>query len=729
VSFFDRLAEKLGLRSVGGGNTPSATGHETLQTLLERMKRYKRSGDYDKALQEIERATQMISGYEQSLVNESLPFALRLHTADIYTQQKRYVDAQNLLLQLQNEAESHKQKAYLAYVLMALGSLSQDQAQWELARDYYERALRVGKEYKLVGAEGRAQGHLADTYLNEGNASFATYLLQEAIPKINTSGDMELSSYFVGRLGESLIIQGKKSEGQNLIGRALRIAEQMEYRQYQIRWRNVLAVEAMGEGLYDEARRLLTNVLTQLSTQSPKDGAKVVLVLCRLVKVCLRLNDISAALDYSQQATEFTDGLSDADKLLLEATLGVVARTVHDYDATIAHLNTAIDGGYANHTWTEGEHSPVEIFRNLAVAYTEKGDYVSARTTFDSALAHAEKRDDPLDNAAIHRDIGIFYMRQSQLDEALKEWQIALRLYEGRGQYARVARLYCDIAHFRKQSGQFKRAMADYQMALQTLSSVDDTETRGVVLANTAIAFVDYGDMETVDAFFTESIQIAGQLADRLAESTRRGNYGWFLLITGKPDRALDMLEYALRLSEQLGVKMQLAVQTDNIGLVYDEKGNYERAVYYHAKAWELLVGSDDNHWRGIVSANLGNSLVSLGKLVEAQKLLDVALESGRQNDDTEVIARALMGMVRLRLAEPESNTNDLITWLDEAQTRAEATHSRRLMGDVYALRSRVEAHLGDMPKAREAWDRAVSMFKLLSLPTADNIPAWLAGE
>lgn len=728
MSFFDRLAEKLGLRSAGGVNTPSQTGHETLQTLLERMKRYKRSGDYDKALQEIEHASQMISGYEQSLVNESLPFALRLHTADIYTHQKRYIDAQNLLLQLQNDAESHKQKAYLAYVLMALGSLSQDQAQWELAREYYERALHVGKEYKLIGAEGRAQGHLADTYLNEGNASFATYLLQEAIPKINTSGDMELSSYFVGRLGESLIIQGKKGEGQSLIGRALRIAEQMEYRHYQIRWRNVLAVEAMGDGLYDESRRLLTNVLTQLSTQSPKDSEKVVLVLCRLVKVCLRLNDISAALDYSQQATEFADGLSDADKLLLEATLGVVARAVHDYDATIAHLHTAIDGGYADHTWTEGEHSPVEIFRNLAVAYTEKGDYVSARTTFDSAIAHAEKRDDPLDNAAIHRDIGIFYMRQNQLDEALKEWQIALRLYEGRGQYARVARLYCDIAHFRKQSGQFKRAMADYQMALQTLGSVDDSETRGVVLANTAIAFVDYSDMDTVDAFFAESIQIAGQLADRLAESTRRGNYGWFLLITGKPDRALDMLEYALRLSEQLGVKMQLAVQTDNIGLVYDEKGNYEQAVYYHAKAWELLVGNDDNYWRGIISANLGNSLVSLGKLVEAQKLLDVALESGRQGDNHEVITRALLGMVRLRLAE-SSPTDDLITWLDEAQTRADTTHSRLLMGDVYALRSRVEAHLGDMPKAREAWDRAVSMFKLLSLPTADSQPVWLSAQ
>ncbi|HRF93831.1 MAG TPA: hypothetical protein PLZ51_01490 [Aggregatilineales bacterium] len=728
MNFFDRLAEKLGLRSAGTSNTIAENGRETLQTLLERMKRYKRSGDFDKALAEIDRATEMISGYDKAMVNESLPFALRLHTADIYTQQKRYVDAQNMLLQLQSEADAHKQKAYLAYVLMALGSLSQEVTQWEVARDYYERALRVAKEYKLIGAEGRAQGHLADIYLNEANASYATYLLQEAIPKINTSGDMELSSYFVGRLGESLIAQGKKLEGQQLIGRALRIAEQMEYRQYQIRWRSLLAVEAISEGLYDEARRLLTHVLTQLSTQSPKDGAKVTLILCRLCKVCLRLNDIPAALDYSQQATEFAQDLSVTDKLLLEATLGVVARALHDYDATIAHLTMAIDGGYADQKWTEGEHSPVEIFRNLAVAYTEKGDYPLALATFDKALIHAQKHDDPLDNAAIHRDIGIFYMRQKQLDEALKEWWQALRLYESKGQYARVARLYCDIAHFRKQSGQFKRAMSDYQMALQTLSSVDDIETRGVILANTAIAFMDYSDMETVDSFFAESIQIAGQLADRLAESTRRGNYGWFLLTTGKPDRALEMLEYALRLSEQLGLKMQSAVQTDNIGLVYDAKGSYERAVYYHAKAWELLVGSDDAHWRGIVSANLGNSLISLGKMSEAQKLLDVALESGRRGDNHEVIVRALMGLVRLQMVDESATLTDLSGWLDEAQTRAETTHLRRLIADVYALRSRYEARIGNMPKSREAWDKAKDIFRLLGLPTIDT-PAWLSGE
>jgi hypothetical protein len=61
---------------------------------------------------------------------------------------------------------------------------------------------------------------------------------------------------------------------------------------------------------------------------------------------------------------------------------------------------------------------------------------------------------------------------------------------------------------------------------LTLLNSVEDQETRGIVLANAATVYVDQGDIETAESFFAESIQIAQKLEDRLAESTRRGNYG-----------------------------------------------------------------------------------------------------------------------------------------------------------------------------------------------------------
>src|SRR5690606_12888831 len=136
--------------------------------------------------------------------------------------------------------------------------------------------------------------------------------------------------------------------------------------------------------------------------------------------------------------------------------------------------------------------------------------------------------------------------------------------------YAQAARLYCDIGGARRFLGQGRRAMKEYEQALMMLSSVDDWATRGVVISNAAIAYADLGDTESAEAFFDEAIEIANRLEDHAAEATRRGNYGWFLLSTGRPQRAIVTLEQALRLSEQEGLQLQIAIQTDNLGLAYD---------------------------------------------------------------------------------------------------------------------------------------------------------------
>ncbi|MFN8448689.1 MAG: hypothetical protein U0521_08900 [Anaerolineae bacterium] len=93
--------------------------------------------------------------------------------------------------------------------------------------------------------------------------------------------------------------------------------------------------------------------------------------------------------------------------------------------------------------------------------------------------------------------------------------------------------------------------MKDYEQALMVLNSLDgaDQETRGLVLSNAANAYAEQGDVESADAFFTEAITIAEHLGDPVAESTRNGNYGWFLLLVGRPRRAMTTLERALSIS------------------------------------------------------------------------------------------------------------------------------------------------------------------------------------
>lgn len=610
----------------------------------------------------------------------------------------------------------------MAYINIGRGVLAQANGQWDDALTYFQTALDQARASYTLGAEGRAAGHLADVYLHEGNASYAAHLLQDALPKLNTSGDMEMSSYFVGLLGLAMIQNGKVTEGQQLLGRALRLAEHMEYREYEILWRGALAIEAMNESLFEEARRHLLLVLANVSVGVHYPDH--LLTLCRISKASDRLGDSTAALDYARQAVDLLH--EDTERrvfLLAQAALGIALCATGDLQNAIEHLQNA-DDGYDALKLTAAEYSYAELLRTLGAAQTGVGQYDDAKTIYDRALHYAEQNNLPLDLAGIQRDIGIFHTHNADYQQAIQSWMTALRIYEAEGHHARVARIYCDIANLRRQIRQSKRAMKDYEQALMLLNSFDDLETRGIVLSNAATAYVDYGDVTTAEAFFVESIQIAQKNRDRYTEATRRGNYGWFLLNTGRTKSALDMLDYAVRQSQNLNMMLQAAVQTDNIGLVWDELHDYDKAIAYHGSAWQMLEQSDDEYWRAVVSVNLGHSLISKGNLADAETSINAALQAGRQLDRLDVIVRALNGQTRLKLTNGANA--DLMTNAQEAVQLADAHGGRRLLADSLVLRSEVHARLNDAANAQADWKAAADILRILRLNPDNYQPTWM---
>lgn len=728
MKMIERVASFFGLNA--SSSTLDAQNLEALQITLERARRFKRSGKYDDAIKALDEALSIAT----FIPNEALPVAINLHRVDILTRQKAWSESALLLQHLEADAKDRdnhdfprtkEQQSQLAYVKLGYGVLAQAQGEWEEARQNFELALKIAQEISGIGAEGRAQGHLADVYLHEGNASYATYLLQEAMPKLNASGDVEMSSYFLGRLGQAMIQTGKKSEGQQIIGRALRVAEQMEYRQYELMWRQELSLQAMEEGLYEEARRHLMIVLSHI-----KMGHNLtdrVLSLCRLSKVALHLGDLDAAIGYAQDAYKHAnDGNDIADKQRATVTLGIVLRTIGNNDEALSLLEEYAEQ-YRQLPLTFAEFSFVDLLRNLGAALTESGRSVEARETYSQAVAYSEENDLRRDLAGTYRDIGISYTRQQDYQQAIQSWNSAIHTYEGLDQPANVARIHCDIANARRRSGHAKRAMKDYEQALMLLSSVQDDETRGIVLSNAATAYVDFGDIETAESFFVEAIQIAQKLQDRESEATRRGNYGWFLMTTGRSKLALSTLDYALRQSESLGMGLQSAVQMDNIGLAYDELKDFEQAVTFHGKAWERLKTVEgDDYWRGIVSANLAHSLISLGKLADVETLLAASREIGDNKGRPDLSARSRQGYIRLAFVQ-QASPEEIKSLVDEAVMFAQQYGGRRLIADSLLFRSQFAASVGDNTVAQEQWEQARTILRVLRVPLADDTPAWLS--
>lgn len=711
MNILEQLKQWTGQKSAGHPNPETNALRET----LDAGQRAKRAEDYPRALETLQTAMNMAHTAQDSTAIA----VIALNQADVYIRQKQWQEADQLLQKTYRNAKETNQKTQMAYLLSALGTLAQAQGDWAGAAHHYEEALETARMGHALGAEGRALGFLADTYLHDANASYATHLFRDALPKLNMTGDIELSSYFVGRLGEALIASGSDTEGDQLLDRAQRLARQMGYRMYERLWSAVLGKRAAGQGRHQDAYKQYAHFLTLADKTIP--SAETADVLCQLSRVCLSLHEIREAQDYAARAVEMSATLGD--KILATRAKGVLGMALVA-DKKFADAIPYLQEAAQEYAAQIADVSEIDILRNLAAAQAETNPE-DALATYKQAADRAEKTGARLELAQTRRDLGQLFSRGRKMHDAIREWTAALAIYDAEHQPAQVARLLCDMGAARKYLGQGPRALKDYEDALMKLNTLnDDWETRGLVLSNAANAYVDQGDMESADSFFNESIAIARRLGNDAAEATRRGNYGWFLLSTGKPQQAISALEYALRMSKSMQLNLQSAIQTDNLGLAYDNLGNYPKALEHHQAALEMVAPLKNLHWEASFKINTGLTLLELGQTPEAIALLEAVLAQGRADSDIELIIRAQTGLARTALKQDQPGA--VTAALDEAIGMARKADMRRLLAEALSVYSEQQAALQQPERSSSLWDEAQKLFRMLNSPQAKLQPAWL---
>jgi tetratricopeptide (TPR) repeat protein len=717
MNFLDQLKIWLGLKPAPN---PEASA---LRQLLESGRRAKHDEDYPAALDAFDRALQFATANAISIHDRMALNIIKLHQADIYIRQGKWDDAETLLNQIKSAAQPAT--AHFAYTLDVLGTLALSRNDPAAARTYHEQSLKEAKAARALGAQGRALGHLSQIYLSEGNASYAIHLLRECLPLLNTSGDIELSSYFVGLLGEALVASGQEVEGEQLLQRALRLADQMQYRMYRRRWRLALGAHTARNSRYEEARNYYQQAL-ELFRNLPPDTLQVE-ALCQASQVYLNLGHTGEALAAAQEAHALSTNAHLDDVLpLAQGALGMALRASSQSTEALPYLESAVTA-YEKADLHVPPTVRVNVLRSLATAQADTQETIDgAVATYKRAAALAQKLNARLEQAQSFRDLGLLYAARAMMPQALQEWNAALMIYQDEHYTAQVARLYCDMGNARKALGQGQRAIKDYEQALILLTSINDQDTRGVVLSNAANAYADMGEIESADEFFSESINIAHKLGDFRAEATRRGNHAWFLLVTGRARRATGALEQVLHLSRQLNLDLQVAVQTDNLGLAHDELSEYEVAQHHHTQALELIQALGNLHWQGVIKTNKARTHWSLGQEDEALTLLEEALVYGRGADDHEVIARAQIGLGRALLQNKQ--ISEAGEKLSEAVSLSRRTDIRFLLALALEAYSEQQAAVGQSERAQTLWTEAQKLFSAMHNPRSRLQPAWLNG-
>lgn len=681
--------------------TPRAT---MLNDLLTFARRGQFNEQYDEALKLFDEAYTIA----REMNNPTLVADIQLHQADIFIAQGNFDRAQSLLNMLLEHCKKSGQRAPLAYTIIAQGTMAQAQGDWATAREHYEQAETIAREAGATGAQGRAVGHLGDTYLQEGNAAYAIHLIKSALPMLRVTNDNDLIPYFLTRLASAYFAAGQSGDGDRTLIHALSAANLLSQKPV-IREMNLrIGQQHLKSHQPDKAERHLREAL-KLFGDHPEATPAYVDALTALAQTQIesghKQQEVIILLERAQANAAM---LADSKRLAtVRGWLGLNAYQQGDFDSARTYFDQSLRDF--------GEDLPplaLKIQRQLATIYADKGDIENARTAYKSALKQAETHGQPHEMAHIYYNLGHLEAGQRDYQAAFDYWTQALSCADPVNPDGLVSMIHCQLGSVRWVTGQGRHSIKDYETALEKLATVTNEQARAIVLTEAADAYARDGDITSAEAFITEAIEISLRRYDQRQGARCHMIYGKILTQIGDTKPALTALNDAVELFKPLNAMDDLQTTTVYLTLAHLTTGDYSTAI---STAEGALNTVTDPAKKAQIHVYLADAQRLTGDITAAQDNANAALALSN-----ELRSYRLKALASLELGTLAIHTGDYAgaeQHINTARTAAGWVYDKRLIAQVHLLNSRLLAGEEKQAAAQKEWDTACQLLQALRSP------------
>ncbi|NDJ78191.1 MAG: tetratricopeptide repeat protein [Chloroflexi bacterium] len=271
--------------------------------------------------------------------------------------------------------------------------------------------------------------------------------------------------------------------------------------------------------------------------------------------------------------------------------------------------------------------------------------------------------------------------------EVITEWQTRTQRPEGhvlaRIQQARVA-------HY---TGNYAEAKKLIEQATELAQAAG--YPFGVGMAKRILADLMWKQGNTEDAMRLgqEALAVMEQAGEIEQQAAAHVTIAAAAHSSGQFYKAIQHLQRAARIVDQLGRQFEMAIILSNLGETYAELYAMDKALEAHQSAIEL-VGIERAHPDLI--RNLGVDQIAVGKEEEGQSNLNLALERAEARHDPDMVAQVLYSLAQVDLSAGR---------LDEATKRADRILEIAEQGD--SLRHRIRAWMVQGEAAQKKGDQA----------------------
>lgn len=286
-------------------------------------------------------------------------------------------------------------------------------------------------------------------------------------------------------------------------------------------------------------------------------------------------------------------------------------------------------------------------------------------------------------------DLGTFYISMADYLRALDYHERALKILEGIGDSLGIADMFNNIGIIYNRQEDFSKALEYYQRALKFYEENGDTAKMGATLINVAISSASLGDTTRAIDYFQRGLKICEQNGLKHFQANAIGGLAGIYDGQGNTQKALDYFAQAMKMHEEIGAYIPVAMNMNNIGILYFNKKDFKTAIVWCKKGLALAAETGTIYIQKASCDCLYDAYKALGKDKEALVYLEKKGQLDEQLNKEET-SKKLQEMEFAKVMKQDSLANADKARLVEEAHQVEVNKKNRtrnmLLGSAFVL-------------------------------------------
>ncbi|MDY6976266.1 MAG: protein kinase [Pseudomonadota bacterium] len=236
--------------------------------------------------------------------------------------------------------------------------------------------------------------------------------------------------------------------------------------------------------------------------------------------------------------------------------------------------------------------------------------------------------------------------------KAMADYKAALALRPNNGQ------LWFELARLQIINGDIEAATSDsLTRALVAFRQAKDTQGESLVLNAFGIAYLRTADNVAATRYFKDALALRDAKTQPSQRAKTLANYAISTSLTGDYTTAEASLEEAVKLLHDLGDLAQEAHVNDTLGFMFEERGQFARALDYYKRGLDIRVQTDDKVLQPQSMSNVAYMHFLIGDISLAEIYWQQAKILFERNGDESHLLRTQQNLAQLSLVKGDKNT------------------------------------------------------------------------